>query len=63
MLGSRRTLSFWQPKKRLLKLARAVRSGLQDTRRPAIPAQSLALARVRYRIATEAKRKARFIEN
>jgi hypothetical protein len=62
MLGSRRTLSFWQPRKRLLSLARALRTSLQDTGRPAMPAQSLAVARVRSRIAAEAKRKGHFDE-
>ena len=63
MLGSRRTLSFWQPKKRLLKLARAAHARVQEATRPALPAQSLAVARVRNRIAVEAKRKARFSEH
>jgi hypothetical protein len=63
MLGTRRTLSFWQPKKRLLKLARALRTSLQDTGRPAMPAQSLAVARVRSRIAAEGKRKGHFSEH
>jgi hypothetical protein len=63
MLGSRRTLSFWQPKKRLLNLARALRTRLQDTGRPAMPVHSLAVARVRHRIAAEAKRKGHFLEN
>ena len=62
MLGSRRTLSFWQPKKRLLDLARALRRELQEVARPAMPAQSLAVARVRSRIAAEARRKAHFDE-
>jgi hypothetical protein len=62
MLGSRRTVSFWQPKKQLLKLARALRARVQETTRPALPAQSLAVARVRNRIAAEGKRKARFSE-
>ena len=63
MLGSRRTLSFWQPKKRLLKLSRALRAGLQETSRPAMPAQSLAVARVRSRVAAESKRKGHFHES
>ncbi|MBV8186170.1 MAG: hypothetical protein JOY64_06880 [Alphaproteobacteria bacterium] len=62
MLGSRRTVSFWQPKKQLLKLARALRARVEETARPALPAQSLAVARVRSRIAAEGKRKARFSE-
>jgi len=63
MLGDRRTLSFWQPKKRLLELARALRPRLEQATRPALPTQSLALARVRNRIAAESRRKARFDEN
>jgi hypothetical protein len=63
MLGNRRTLSFWQPKKRLLSLARALRTSLQDTGRPAMSVQSLAVARVRNRIAADAKRKGRFDEH
>jgi hypothetical protein len=63
MLASRRTVSFWQPKKRLLQLARALRAGLPDRARPAMPAQSLAVARVKSRIAAEAKRKGHFNEH
>ena len=63
MLASRRTLFFWQPKKRLLKLARALRARSPENSRPAIPAQSLAVARVRDRIAAEAKRKGHFSEH
>ena len=63
MEASRRTLSFWQPKKRLLQLARALRAQLEDASRPAMPAQSLAAARIRDRIAVEGRRKARFSEH
>jgi hypothetical protein len=63
MLGSRRTLSFWQPKKQLLKLSRALRAGVQGINRPAMPAQSLAVARVRGRIVAEGKRKGHFTEH
>ena len=62
MLGSRRTISFWRPRKRLLKLARALRAGRNEPARPAFPAQALSVARVRGRIAAEGKRKARFSE-
>jgi hypothetical protein len=42
---------------------RALRGGLQDSGQPAMPAQSLAIARVRNRIAAEGKRKGRFSEH
>jgi len=59
---ARGTLSFWQPKKRLLSW-RALCGGLQDSGQPAMPAQSLAIARVRNRIAAEGKRNGRLSEH
>ena len=61
-LGAGGTLSFWQPKKRLLSW-RALCGGLQDSGQPAMPAHSLAIARVRNRIAAEGKHKGRFSEH
>ena len=61
MIGSRQTLSFWQPKKQMLKLARAVRD-LNRGARPALPAEALAVARSRSRLAAEGEKKRRFSE-
>ena len=63
MLGSKRTIAFWRSKKRLLKLERALAPERQDRGRPAMPAQTLSAARIRDRIAAEAKRKRRFAEH
>jgi hypothetical protein len=63
MLGSRRTISFWQPKKRLLSLARALSPNrVEIAREPAI-AHVVADVRLKARLALEAKRKGRFREN
>ena len=62
MLGTKRTLSFWRPKKRLLALARALAPERPGRDRPAMPAEVLAVARVRSRIGEQAKRKGRFSE-
>jgi len=43
--------------------AGALCGGLQDSGQPAMPAHSLAIARVRNRIAAEGKRKGRFSEH
>jgi hypothetical protein len=47
----------------LWKSWRALCGGLQDSGQPAMPAHSLAIARVRNRIAAEGKRKGRFSEH
>lgn len=62
MLGNRRSVSFWRPKKRLLEMVRALRGSAQPPARPAMPARALAAARQRDRLAAEAERKARFAE-
>jgi len=62
MLGTKRTASFWRPKKRLLDLARALAPKGTDRSRPAMPAEALAVARVRNRITEQAKLKGRFSE-
>jgi hypothetical protein len=62
MLGTKRTVPFWRPKKRLLNVARAVTGDGKDTAKGAATAQAIAGARARDRIATESKKKARFAE-
>jgi hypothetical protein len=63
MQASRPKAAFWQPKKRLLKIARALRARAEETTRPALPAQSLAVARIKGRIAAEGRRKGHFDEH
>jgi hypothetical protein len=62
MLGTRRTIAFWRPKKRLLILERALAPDRMDTGNGAITARALAEARARDRMAAESKRKGRFSE-
>lgn len=63
MLGTRRTIPFWRPKRRRLTLERALTSDRPDSRQAAMTAQSVADARARGRMAAESKRKARFAED
>ena len=61
MLGSKRTISFWQPKKQLLTLARALSPNRVETaREPAIA--RVVDGRSKARLALEARRKGRFRE-
>jgi hypothetical protein len=63
MLGGKRTISFWRPKKRLLSLERALAPDRQQEGRPAVPARAVAAAQAKGRVAVEGKRKARFTEH
>ena len=63
MLGTRRTIPFWRPKRRRLTLERALTPDQPDALKSAITAQAVADARARGRMAAESKRKARFAEN
>jgi hypothetical protein len=63
MLGSKRTISFWQPKKRLLSLARALSPNRAEPRREPAKVHVVADARFKARLALEAKRKGRFRED
>jgi hypothetical protein len=62
MFGTKRTLSFWRPKKRLLSLARALTPDRPEPARVAAMAHIVADARGKARLALEAKRKGRFAE-
>jgi hypothetical protein len=62
MLGSKRSISFWRQKRRLLNLERALASERKDADKNQLTAQAVAGARARDRMADEAKRKARFSE-
>ncbi len=63
MLGSKRTISFWQARRPRLALERAL-APLRQLRAPAaaMTAPALVHARARGRLAAEAKRKGRFAE-
>jgi hypothetical protein len=63
MLGSKQTIPFWQQKRRLLTLERALAPDRKDSSSSAITAQAIARARARDRIAAESKNKARFSEH
>ena len=63
MVGTRRTIPFWRPRKRLLKLERALTPGRPDSRKIAMTAQAVAEARARGRMAAQSRRKARFSES
>ncbi|WP_395708611.1 hypothetical protein [Reyranella sp.] len=64
MLGTKRTIPFWQAKRPLLSLERALSSLRQVSRKSMIAATAPALATVkaRSRLQQEAKRKGRFSE-
>ena len=62
MLGSRRTLSLWRQKRRLLSLERALAPERQDGAKGFMTAQTLVAARARDRLAVASKGKARFAE-
>ena len=63
MLGSKQTIPFWQQKRRLLTLERALAPDHKDNDRSAITAQTIARARARDRMAAGSKKKARFSEH
>ena len=63
MLGSKRAVSLWRQKRRLLVLERALAPERKDAARTTLAAQAVADARARKRMAIEAKRKARFAES
>jgi hypothetical protein len=62
VLGTKRTIPFWQPKRRLLSLARALVPGRQVEEKNAVTTQALASARARDRLEAESKKKGRFAE-
>ena len=62
MLGTKRAIPFWQPKRRLLSLERALTADREGNGKGAMTAQALAGARARDRLAAESKKKARFSE-
>jgi hypothetical protein len=62
MLGSKQTIPFWQQKRRLLTLERALASDRKDCS-SAITAQAIARARAQDRMAAGSKKKARFSEH
>ena len=62
MLGSKRTIPFWRPKRPLLNLERALAPHHQDGAKGAMTAQVLAGARAHDRLSAEAKKKGRFSE-
>ena len=63
MPGSKPTISFWRPKRRLLNLERALAPERHESGRGAMTAQALAAARARDRLAAESKKKGRFAEH
>jgi hypothetical protein len=63
VLGTKQTIPFWRPKRRLLELARALAPQQQARPVPIMTAQALASARTRSRIETEARKKTRFSEH
>ena len=63
MLGSKRAIPFWQRKRRLLTLERALAPDRKGPGKSPITAQAVAEARSRERLAAEAKHKARFSES
>ena len=63
MLGTKRTLSFWLPKKRLLSLARALAPDRPGRERAAAMAHVVVDARTKARLALAAKRQGRFVED
>jgi hypothetical protein len=60
MLGIKRTIQLWRPKRRLLSLGRALAPERHDSTTGATTAQAVAKARARQRMAAEARRKGRF---
>lgn len=62
MLGTKRTIPFWRAKRPLLSLERALTPLRRLAATPMITAPTLAHARVRGRLAAEAKKKGRFSE-
>ena len=62
VLGTKRTIPFWQAKRPLLVLERALAPLRQLRDGVAVTAPALAHARERSRITSEAKRKGRFSE-
>ncbi len=62
MLGSRRTLSFWRQRRRLLSLERALAAVRDVGGRGAMTAPALATVRARSGLQLESKKKARFAE-
>jgi len=62
VLGTKRTIPFRRPKRRLLELARALAPQQHVQAVPAMTAQALASARARSRIDVEARKKTRFSE-
>jgi Tripartite tricarboxylate transporter family receptor len=62
VLGSKRTIPFWRPKRRLLELARALAPHQQTQPVPIMTARALASTRARSRIDAEGRKKTRFSE-
>jgi hypothetical protein len=62
MLGSKRAISLWRQKRRLLSLERALAPERHADGKGFMSAQALVAARARDRLATQSKKKARFVE-
>lgn len=63
MLGTKRAIPLWRPKKRLLNLERALAPDRKDSGGSPVTAQAIVGARIKNRMAAESKRKARFPEH
>ena len=62
MLGSKRTVPFWRPKKLRLAVERALAPERTDHLKYAVKPQAVADARAKGRMSAEAKRKGHFSE-
>ena len=62
MLGTKRTIPFWRPKRRLLSLERALSAVRDIAGKAPMPAPALVAVRARSRLATESRKKGRFTE-
>jgi len=63
MFGTRRSIPFWRPKRRLVNVERALASTQQPDRKDeTLSAEEVATTRARGRLAAEARKKARFAE-
>ena len=63
MLGSKRAIPFWQRKRRLLTLERALAPDRKGAGKSSLAAQTVAASRSRERLAAEARQKGRFSES
>ena len=63
MPGSKPTIPFWRPKRRLLNLERALAPERRENGKGAMTTQAIAGARARGRLANESKKKGRFAEH